>query len=141
MQSCSKRTVKMHYTSMLAKFQKHIAKKWPQLHRAGWRLHHDDAQPHSRITSCSFWQNLTLPPYSPNLAPCDFLFPLLNTKLQGIRFETSEAVLKKSEVILKDLTKNGLHHVFEEWQQRCKKCIQLGGEYFEKDHVNIELEQ
>ena len=30
----------------------------------------------SRITSCSFWLNLTLPPYSPNLAPGDFfLFP------------------------------------------------------------------
>ena len=96
----------------------------------------------SRITSSSFWLNLTLPPYSPNLAPCDFfLFPSLKTKLQVIRFETSEAVLKKSEAILKDLTKNGLHHVFEEWQQRSKKCIQLGGEYFEKDNVNIELEQ
>ena len=74
----------------------------------------------SRITSCSFWLNLTLLPYSPNLAPCDFfLFPLLKTKLQGMRFETSEAVLKKSEEILKDLTKNGLHHVFEEWRP-CK---------------------
>ena len=82
----------------------------------------------SRIMSCSFWLNLTLPPYSPNLDPCDFfLFPSLRIKLQGIRFETSEAVLKKSEAILKDLTKNGLHHVFEEWQQRCKKCNQLGG--------------
>ena len=96
----------------------------------------------SQITSCSFWLNLTSPPYSPNLAPCDFfLFPSLKTKLQGICFETSEAVLKKSEAILKDLTKNGLRIVFEEWQQCCKKCIQLWGEYFEKDHVNIELEQ
>ena len=80
-----------------------------------------------QIMSCSFWLNLTLLPYSSNLAPCDFLFPSLKTKLHGIRFETSDAVLKKSEAILKDLTKNGLHHVFEEWQQRCKKCVQLGG--------------
>ena len=50
-------------------------------------------------------------------------------------------MLKKNETIFKDLTKNGLSHVFEEWQHRCKKCIQLGGEYFEKDHVNIEHEQ
>ena len=62
------------------------------------------------------------PPYRPGLAPCDFfLFPSLKAKLRGIRFETSEAVLKKNEAILKDLTKNGLRHVFEEWQQRCKK--------------------
>ena len=80
------------------------------------------------LTSCSFWLNLTLLPYSTNLTPCDFfLFPSLKTKLQGTRFETSEAVLKKSEAILKDLAKNGLHHGFEEWQQRCKKCIQQGG--------------
>ena len=124
MQSCNKPTVKMHYTSMLAKLQKHIAKKWPQLHRAGWRLHHDNAQPDLANYIMQFLANLTLPPYSPNLAPCDFfLFPPVKTKLQGIRFENSEAVLKKSEAILKDLTKNGLHHVFEEWQQRCKKCI------------------
>ena len=81
-------------------------------------------------------------PYRPDLAPYDFvLFPSLKEKLWGIRFETSEAVLKKNEAILNDLTKNDLHHVFEEWQQHCKKCIQLGGEYFEKDHVNNELEQ
>ena len=82
------------------------------------------------------------PPYRLDLALCDFfLFPSLKEKLRGIWFETSEAVLKKNEVILKDLTKNGLRHVFEEWQQCCKKRIQLGGEYFEKDHVKIELEQ
>ena len=87
-------------------YKKHIAKKRPQLNRAGWRFHHDNEKPHvaSRITSCSFWLSLTLPAYSPNLAPCDFLFPSLKTKLQGIRFETSEAVLKKCEAILKDLT-------------------------------------
>ena len=82
------------------------------------------------------------PPYRPDLVPCDvFLFPPLKEKLRGIRFDTSDAVLKKSEAIIKDLTKNGMRHVFEKWQQRCKKYIQLEGEYFEKDRVNIELEQ
>ena len=97
----------------------------------------------SRIKSCSFWLNLTLPPYSPSLAPCDFLFPSLKTKLQGIRFETSEAVLKKSEVILKDLTKNGLHHVSRNGRNTVRNAFNWGGgvTYFEKDHVNIELEQ
>ena len=56
----------------------------------------------------------------PDLAPYDFfLFPSLKAKLRGIRFENSEAVLKKSEAILKDLTKNGLCHEFEERQQNC----------------------
>ena len=34
----------------------------------------------SRITSRSFWLNLTLPPYSPDLAPCDLLIPITKNK-------------------------------------------------------------
>ena len=133
MQSCSKRTVKMHYMSVFAKLQKHIAKKWHKFFGLDGDFIMTMLSLTSRITSCSFWLNLTLPPYSHNLTPCDcYLSPSLKTKLQGIRFETSEAVLKKSEEILKDLTKNGLHHVFEEWQQCCKKCIQLGGSTLKK---------
>ena len=129
MQSCSMRTVKMHYTSVLAKFQKHTAKKWPQLHRAGRRLHHDNAQPHVANYVMLFLAKFNITALQPQSCSLDFsLLPSLKTKLQIIRFETSEAVLKKSEAILKDLTKNDLHHVFEEWQQRCKKCIQLWGE-------------
>ena len=144
--SWRKRTA-VYYTSVLAKLRKHIAKKRPQHHRAGWRLQHDNARPHVANHVMQFLAkcNITCvphPPYSPDLAPCDFfLFPSLKAKLWGIRFETSEAVLKWSDAILKNLTENGLHHVFEEWQQSCKKCIQQGEEYFEKDHVNIELDQ
>ena len=97
MQSCSKCTVKIHYMSALAKLQRNVH------NLIG--LDGDFIMIMHSLTSCSFWLNLTLPPYSPNLAPCDFfLFPSLKTKLQVIRFETSEAVLKKSEEILKDLT-------------------------------------
>ncbi|PSN46407.1 hypothetical protein C0J52_15907, partial [Blattella germanica] len=68
-----------------------------------------------------------------------FLFPSLKEKLRGIRFENSEAVLKESEVILKDLTKNGLQQVFKDWQRHYKKCIEVGGDYLEKEYVNIEM--
>ena len=121
--------------------------KRPQLHRTGWRVHHDNARAHVANHVMQFLAKFNITcvlhtPYSPDFAPCDFfLFPSLMVKLLGIRFETSEAVLKKSEAIIKDLKKNGLHHVLEEWQQCCQKCNQLGREYFEKDHVNIDLEQ
>ena len=97
------------------------------IHRAGWRLQHDNARPHVANHVMQFLAKFNItyvlhPTYSSDLAPCDFfLFPSLKAKLRGIRFEIYEAVLKKSEAILKDL-----RHVFEEWQQRCKKCIQLG---------------
>ena len=75
--------------------------------------HHDNAQPHVANYVMQFLAKFNITaPYCPNLVPCDFfLFPWLKTKLQGIRFETSEAVLKKSEAILKDLTK--------EWPASC----------------------
>ena len=126
MQSCSKRMVKMHYTSVLAKLQKHIAKKRPQLHRTGWRLHHDNAQPHIANQVMQFLAKFNITVLQPQTCSLWLLIFITKVKLRGSRFETSEAVLKKSEAILKDLTKNGLHHVFEEWQQRCKKRIQLG---------------
>ena len=52
----------------------------------------------------------------------------------------SDAVIKRSEAILKDITKNGLRHVFEDWQKRCNKCIQMGGNYFVNDHMDIETQ-
>ena len=127
MQSCSKRTVKMHYTSVLAKLQKHIAKKWPLLHRAGWRLHHVNAQTHVANYVLQILGKFNITDLQPQ--SCSVLLLLISItkdKAPGHRFETSEAVLKKCEAILKDLTKVGLHHVFEEWQQRCNKCIRLG---------------
>jgi hypothetical protein len=30
---------------------------------------------------------------------------------------------------------NGLQHVFEQWVERCKKCIAFQGKYFEKQTV------
>jgi hypothetical protein len=30
---------------------------------------------------------------------------------------------------------NGLQHVFEKWEERCKKCIVYQGRYFEKEAV------
>jgi hypothetical protein len=41
------------------------------------------------------------PPYSPDLAPCDFaLFPKLKMKLKGRRFETVSAIQRESQAVL-----------------------------------------
>jgi hypothetical protein len=33
------------------------------------------------------------------------------------------------------LAANGLQHIFENWVERCKKCIACEGRYFEKETV------
>jgi hypothetical protein len=68
------------------------------------------------------------PPYSPDLAPCDFwAFPTLERELRGKKTACS--------IILLKLAANGLQHIFEKWVERFKKCIACQGRYFEKQTV------
>ena len=73
------------------------------------------------------------PPYSPDLAPCDFsLFP----KLRGSRYETiemKEAVTK----VIDTLTQEYFHGAFQKLLGRYNKCIATGGDYFEGDLCTI----
>ena len=69
------------------------------------------------------------PPYSPDLAPCDFwLFP----KLRRCRYETiemKEAVTK----VIGMLTQEDFHEVFQNLLERYYKSIAAGGGYFAGD--------
>jgi hypothetical protein len=48
------------------------------------------------------------PPYSPDLAPCDFaLFPKFKMKLKGRRFETVSDIQRESQAALDSIKKNG----------------------------------
>ena len=73
------------------------------------------------------------PPYSPDLAPCDFfLFPKLKQHLRGKRYRSTEEILATTEVFLKSIKKSEWAAVFDEWKHRMQKCIDKEGEYFEK---------
>ena len=68
-------------------------------------------------------------PYSPGLAACDFwLFP----KLTGSRYETIE---KKKPVtkVIDTLIQEDFHGAFQKMLELYKKCIAVGGDYFEGD--------
>ena len=69
------------------------------------------------------------PPYSPDLAPCDFwLFPTLKENLRGSRFETTEEMKEAVMRVMKDF--QGAFQKLVEWYN---KCIAARGEYFEGD--------
>ncbi|CAH2002003.1 unnamed protein product, partial [Acanthoscelides obtectus] len=66
-------------------------------------------------------ENLELsghPPYSPDLSPNDFFtFPKIKNRLRSQRFQSPEEAWSKC---------------FENWFERMQMCINLRGEYFEK---------
>ena len=69
------------------------------------------------------------PPYSPDLAPCDFwLFP----KLRGYRYETTEEMKEAVTKVIDTLTQEDFHGDFQKLLERYK-YIAAGGDYFEGD--------
>ena len=69
------------------------------------------------------------PPYSPDLAPCDFwLFP----KLRGCRYVTIEEMKEAVTKVIDTLTEEDFHGAFQKLLER-NKCIEAGWDYLEGD--------
>ena len=70
------------------------------------------------------------PPYSPDLAPCDFwLFP----KLRGCRYKTIEGIKEAVTKVINTLTQEDFHEAFQKLWERCSKCVAVEGDYFKGD--------
>ena len=68
------------------------------------------------------------PPYSADLAPCDFcLFP----KPRGCRYETTEQMKKSVTKVIDTLTQEDFHGALQKLLERYNKYIAARGEYFE----------
>ena len=84
----------------------------------------------------NFWRKiirlLPHPPYSPDLAPCDFyLFSKLKLKLQGHQFGTLENITDE----LHTLTENDFRFCYDQWKKRWNHCVTSQGSYFEGDNL------
>ena len=76
------------------------------------------------------------PPYSPDLAPCDFwLFPRLKIVLKGTHFTSVEEIKATVTRLLRDIKEEDFAECFRGWQDRMQKCIDFGGDYFEGDNM------
>jgi hypothetical protein len=54
------------------------------------------------------------PPYSPDLAPCDFfLFPKIKLKLKGSRFDTIDEILAETQKVLDNVTEKDFQEAFQ----------------------------
>ncbi|CAH2008968.1 unnamed protein product [Acanthoscelides obtectus] len=73
------------------------------------------------------------PPYNPDLSPNDFFtFPKIKNRLRGQRFQSPEEAVGAFKNAVSDLPANEWNKCFENWFERMQMCINLRGEYFEK---------
>ena len=73
------------------------------------------------------------PPYSPDMAPCDFfLFPEMELKPKERRFDTIKEIQAETQRVLDTLIEKDFQEVFQKWR-RWDWCLHAGGNYFEVD--------
>lgn len=101
----------------------------------GMKLLHDNARPHIHSNTRNFVSSSGIieidhPPYSPDLAPCDFwLFDYIKKHLDDeIDAESIESVITG---ILKKIPRNEYIKTFCKYKERLEYCILAEGDYFE----------
>ncbi len=145
-----------NYIQLLKRLKERVRRKCPQL----WArsnpedptsdrtmfLHHDNASPHTAtptlafIAESSLWM-LAHPPYSLDLAPCDyFLFPFLKKKLCGQRFPNVPALQQAVLDLLKNTPPKTFQDAILQLPIWWRKCVLASGNYFEGDHIGADLE-
>ena len=89
-------TAQWYTTVALSQVFQKLREKQPRAGLRGFLLHHDNASAQTTHLRIDFLrgtpvQLLIHPPYSPDLAPCDFfLFPTVKARLRGKRFSSLE---------------------------------------------------
>ncbi|UYV80186.1 hypothetical protein LAZ67_18001955 [Cordylochernes scorpioides] len=123
------RTVnKKYYLQVMRNLREAIRQKRPDLwkNKIGFCITITPLLTHRCLCANFLAQNNTLmmpqPPYSPDLAPCDFfLFPKLKRPMKGRRYATLDEIKTASKEELKNILKNDFLKCFEDWKNRWHK--------------------
>jgi len=93
--------------------RRHHPEKWRSSNRI---LHHGNAPAHRAVATNEFLAKhdlSSLPPHSPDLAPCDFfLFPQLKKTMKGRRFDYVEEIEANATRQLRAITKSDYQSCF-----------------------------
>jgi len=111
---------------VLKRLRDSVRKRRPEVWRSGnWFLHHDNAPAHTALSVQQFLakeNNMAViphPPYSPDLAPCDFfLFPHMKGQMKGKRFADISEVKKKTLEVLNNINTEEFQKCFQQWEKR-----------------------
>jgi len=129
---------KEFYVEVLRRLPESVPRKRPEKWRVGdWILHYDNAPAQTSHLAQQFLAKhgtaqLQQPPYSPDLAPCDFfLFPRLKRVLKGHRFEANGGHQTKFDEDTIRHPEIGVRKCFQQWQKCWAKCVAAEGNYVE----------
>ena len=132
-------TINKEYdVKVLKRLRDAVKRQRPRFWLSGdWLLHHDNAPAHSSNLVQQFLAKhkivqLRQPPYSPDVAPCDFwMFRKLKMALKGTRFNDIETIQSNATRELKAIPKSAFADCFKTWKHRWECVIQSNGDYFE----------
>jgi transposase len=111
----------------LARLLEAVRQRRPELWPDAWIFHHENALAHDALAIREFFgqksiMKLDNPPYSPDLALCDFwLFPKLKTALKGHRFSDISDIQGHATTILQSIPDEEFQNCFEQWKHRLTK--------------------
>ncbi len=142
------------YCDTLRRLKEAVRCKCPHLWGAGlpkdqprpFLLHHDNASSHTCVITLALIGEsnidmLAHPPYSPDLAPCDFfLFPRLKNELQGHRHRTIADLQQAVRRTLRHIPAEDFEVALMSLPIRWMKCVSAQGEYFEGRHLTVHPE-
>ncbi|XP_067942994.1 protein GVQW3-like [Watersipora subatra] len=129
-------TVNQHvYKDILIRLRDSIRRKRRDLWLSGdWYLHHDNAPAHTSLMVRQYLAKnkvtvLNHPPYSPDLAPCDFyLFPKVKLTMKGERFDDIPTIQENVTRQLRSFMESDFQHCMDQWKRRWDKCIASSGD-------------
>ena len=131
---------KEYYVKVLREFRKRFLWKRPALlNSSQWHFHQDNAPVHNSIPVTDYLtkmgiETVTQPPYSLDIAPCDFcLFPKPKEKVRGCRYETIEEMKEAVTKVFDTPRQEDFHGALQKLLELYNKCIATGVEYFEED--------
>jgi len=127
------------YLEVLTWLRESVQRKRPGLWPDKWILHQDNAPAHDALRVREFLAKNPItkmdhPPYSPDLAPCDFwLFPKLKNAFKWQRFADLSDIKRNVKTLLRGIPENDFQDCFRQWHHHLTKWIAPWGEYFDGD--------
>jgi len=127
-----------YYSTLLNRLYDELETTRPKLVRKKIIFHHDEPPTHTftvpteKLRELGF-ELLSHPPYSPDLAPCDFfLFSNLKIWLRRKKFSSNEEVIAAVDAYFDGLETSYFFEEIKKLEHRWTKCVELQGNYVEE---------